>query len=211
MDVLNADALKALKRRTDFQIAVTRLPRGFPPLFGAALGIGAYQLEKRLLQPVHPRFGRKLGFRQEFIAVHDLATPEALADALIASSCVPPFMPVLQIGGTAAFDGGHPREGERQALVGRWLDPQEWGAAGYLPDGILGEAGLTKRKCPRVRASYCNARSSKFVNKPHNVASALLRTQSLVNCRAGERMPRHRRGPAHRLGGCRPDWSGRTG
>jgi predicted acylesterase/phospholipase RssA len=106
MDVLNADALKALKRRTDFQIAVTRLPRGFPPLFGAALGIGAYQLEKRLVQPVHPRFGRKLGFRQEFIAVHDLAAPEALADALIASSCVPPFMPVLQIGGAAAFDGG---------------------------------------------------------------------------------------------------------
>jgi predicted patatin/cPLA2 family phospholipase len=105
-DVLDAAALKALKRKTDFQIAVTRLPRGIPPRLGAALGIGAYQLEKRLLQPVHPRFGRKLGFRAEFIAVRDLATPEALADALIASSCVPPFMPVLQIGGMAAFDGG---------------------------------------------------------------------------------------------------------
>lgn len=106
LDVLDSAALKALKRRTDFQIAVTRLPRGVPPLLGAALGIGAYQLEKRLLQPVHPRFGRRLGFRQEFIDVRDLDSPDVLADALIASSCVPPFMPVLQIGGAAAFDGG---------------------------------------------------------------------------------------------------------
>ena len=106
LDVLDAAALRALKRKTDFQIAVTRLPRGLPPLIGAALGIGAYQLEKRLLHPVHPRFGRKLGLRQEFIALRDLATPDALADVLIASSCVPPFMPVLQIGDAAAFDGG---------------------------------------------------------------------------------------------------------
>jgi hypothetical protein len=30
----------------------------------------------------------------------------ALADALIASSCVPPFMPVTQVNGAPAFDGG---------------------------------------------------------------------------------------------------------
>lgn len=106
LDVLDGAALKALQRRTDFQIALSRLPRGFPPMLGAALGIGAYQLEKRLLHPVHPRFGRKLGFRPEFVAVRDLGTPEVLADALIASSCVPPFMPVLQIGGGPAFDAG---------------------------------------------------------------------------------------------------------
>jgi hypothetical protein len=106
LDMLDCAALKALKRKTEFQIAVTRLPSGVPPLLGAVLGIGAYQLEKRLLQPVHPRFGGKLGFRQEFIAVRDLNSPESLADALIASSCVPPFMPVLQIGDAPAFDGG---------------------------------------------------------------------------------------------------------
>lgn len=106
LDALDGAALKALKHRTDFQIAVSRLPRTLPPMLGAALGIGAYQLEKRLLHPVHPRFGRKLGFRPEFIAVRDLDSPDALADALIASSCVPPFMPVLDIGGVPAFDAG---------------------------------------------------------------------------------------------------------
>jgi hypothetical protein len=105
-DVLDAAALKALKARVDFRLAVTRLPPRLPPLLGAALGISAYQLEKHLLAPVHPRFGAKLGFRSEFIAVRELAGPAALADALIASSCVPPFMPVLQIDGAPAFDGG---------------------------------------------------------------------------------------------------------
>ena len=105
-DVLDARALRALNARTDFRLALTRLPRGLPPLLGAALGITAYQLEKHLLGPVHPRFGRRLGFRPEFVSVRDLASPAALADALIASSCVPPFMPITQVNGAPAFDGG---------------------------------------------------------------------------------------------------------
>jgi predicted acylesterase/phospholipase RssA len=105
-DVLDARALKALNARTDFRLALTRLPRGLPPLIGAALGIGAYQLEKHLLAPVHPRFGRRLGFRPEFVSVRDLTGAAALADALIASSCVPPFMPVTAVNGAPAFDGG---------------------------------------------------------------------------------------------------------
>jgi hypothetical protein len=105
-DVLDAAAVKALKARVDFRLAVTRLPPGWPALLGAALGVGAYQLEKHLFAPVHPRFGARLGFRAEFVAVRDMAGPAALADALMASSCVPPFMPVLEIGGAPAFDGG---------------------------------------------------------------------------------------------------------
>jgi hypothetical protein len=105
-DVLDADALNGLKSRTDFHIAVTRLPVSLPPLLGAAFGIGAYQLEKHLFAPVHPRFGTKLGFKPEFIAVNGLTTSVALADALMASSCVPPFMPVIEVAGVPAFDGG---------------------------------------------------------------------------------------------------------
>jgi hypothetical protein len=105
-DVLDADALIALKSRADFHIAVTRLPAHMPPLLGAAFGIGAYQLEKHLFAPVHPRFGAKLGFKPEFIAVNGLATSADLADALMASSCVPPFMPVIEVAGLPAFDGG---------------------------------------------------------------------------------------------------------
>ena len=49
---------------------------------------------------------RALGFRQEFVRVRDMASPAALGDLLIASSCVPPFMPITYIDGVPAFDGG---------------------------------------------------------------------------------------------------------
>jgi hypothetical protein len=99
-------ALARLNAITDLRIAVTRMPRGVPPLIGAMLGIGAYQLEKHLLRPVHPRFGRALGFRAEFIPVRRLRHAHDMHDVLMASSGVPPFMPVTLVNGTPAFDGG---------------------------------------------------------------------------------------------------------
>jgi len=99
-------ALARLQQSTDLHIAVARLPFGLPPLLGAAIGIGCYQLEKHLLHPVHPRFGRALGFRAEFVRVRDLATPGELRDAVMASGCVPPFMPRVLVGGKPGFDGG---------------------------------------------------------------------------------------------------------
>lgn len=105
-EVIDEPALARLHDTTDLSIAVTRLPRWLPPLIGAAIGVCAYQIEKKLFHPVHPRFGRVLGFRQEFVRVRDMASPAALGDLLIASSCVPPFMPITRIGGVPAFDGG---------------------------------------------------------------------------------------------------------
>jgi predicted acylesterase/phospholipase RssA len=104
--LFDADALALLQRLTDFHIAVTRLPRGLPPILGAALGIGAYQLEKHLFAPVHPKFGRRLGFSAEFVRVRAMTAPNQLVDALVASSGVPPFMPVTKVGDRPAFDGG---------------------------------------------------------------------------------------------------------
>ena len=105
-EILDQAALQELQRRTDLHIALARLPFGMPPLFGAALGIAAYQIEKHLLHPVHPRFGRALGFRAEFIRVRDLTIASDLRDAVIASGSVPPFMPRVLVGGKPGFDGG---------------------------------------------------------------------------------------------------------
>jgi patatin-like phospholipase len=103
---IDAAALARLNTLTDFRIAVARLPRGLSPAIGAAIGIGVYQIEKHLFHPVHPRFGRALGFRGEFVAVRSLSDPQQMRDAMIASSGVPPFMPVTLVGNTPAFDGG---------------------------------------------------------------------------------------------------------
>lgn len=105
-NVFDDAALKRLQSLTDIRIAVARLPRGMPPILGAMLGIGAYQIEKKLFHPVHPTFGRKLGIKQEFLSVRDLKQASDLHDLIIASGGVPPFMPVTKIGERPAFDGG---------------------------------------------------------------------------------------------------------
>lgn len=98
--------LRRLNALTDLLIAVTRLPRGLPPTAGALIGIAAYQLEKHLLRPVHPRLGRALGFHPEFVSARSLANARELRDVMIASSGVPPFTPVTLVKGKPAFDGG---------------------------------------------------------------------------------------------------------
>lgn len=103
---VDAGALARINALTDFQIAYSRLPRRLSPRLGAALGIGAYQLEKQLFHPVHPRFGRALGFRGGFVSARKLADPQLMREALIASGGIPPFMPVTLIDGEPAFDGG---------------------------------------------------------------------------------------------------------
>lgn len=103
---INVDAFRRLQLMTDFRIAVARLPRGLPPSLGAAIGIGAYQLEKQIFHPVHPRLGRALGFRSEFVAARSLTDPQQFREALMASSGVPPFMPITNVAGWPAFDGG---------------------------------------------------------------------------------------------------------
>ncbi len=106
VQTVDAAALARLNAITDLRIAVTRMPLGVPALAGALLGIGAYQLEKHLLHPVHPRFGRALGFRAEFVSARKLSGARDMHDVLMASSGVPPFMPVTLVNGEPAFDGG---------------------------------------------------------------------------------------------------------
>ncbi|MDO8980007.1 MAG: patatin-like phospholipase family protein [Afipia sp.] len=103
---IDENAFRRLQHMTDFRVAVSRLPRGFSPSLGAAIGIGLYQLEKQIFHPVHPRFGRALGFRSEFVAARSLTNPQQFREALMASSGVPPFMPVTNVAGKPAFDGG---------------------------------------------------------------------------------------------------------
>jgi hypothetical protein len=105
-DVIDEAALARLNALTDLRLAISRLPRWLSPAAGAALGIAAYQVEKKLLHPVHPTFGRKLGYRSEFVRVRDLNEVAPFHHALIASGGVPPFMPVTLVGGRPAFDGG---------------------------------------------------------------------------------------------------------
>ncbi|BBF92848.1 patatin-like phospholipase family protein [Blastochloris tepida] len=103
---LRGDALARINALTDFRIALARPPRWLPAQAAPWLGLAAYQIEKRLFAPVHPRFGRALGFEPEFVPARTMRTTAELIDALMATATVPPIMPILRIGGRIALDGG---------------------------------------------------------------------------------------------------------
>jgi predicted acylesterase/phospholipase RssA len=104
--IIDEAALERLKQGPGVLIGLARKPRILPLSLAVPLGIATYQIEKTWRSPVHPRGGRALGFRPEFVRVQDLASPAELSAALMASASVPPFMPVGRIGGMAALDGG---------------------------------------------------------------------------------------------------------
>jgi predicted acylesterase/phospholipase RssA len=104
--IIDENALERLKQGPSVLIGLARKPRRLPLSLAVPLGLATYQIEKKWRSPVHPRGGRALGFRPEFIRVQDLASPAELSAALMASASVPPFMPVGLIGGMVALDGG---------------------------------------------------------------------------------------------------------
>ena len=103
---LAGDALARLNAITDLRISIARPPHWMPGALAPWLGLLAYQAEKALFEPVHPRFGRALGFSAEFIAARSLRSPTDLFAALLASATMPPVMPTRRLGGQIALDGG---------------------------------------------------------------------------------------------------------
>jgi predicted acylesterase/phospholipase RssA len=104
--IVDEAAFARLKQGPEFLIAIARSPRRLPLPLAVGLGLLTYQIEKKLHGPVHPRGGRALGFRSDYISLAQLEHRSDLVAALMASASVPPFMPVGLVGGTAALDGG---------------------------------------------------------------------------------------------------------
>ncbi len=104
--IIDEEAFARLRDGPEILIAVARAPRLLPLGLAIPLGLLAYQIEKKLHGPVHPRGGRALGFRPDYVSVKSLASRDELVAVLMASASVPPFMPVGSVGGLAALDGG---------------------------------------------------------------------------------------------------------
>jgi predicted acylesterase/phospholipase RssA len=104
--LLDADALRRLRTQAPVYVQVARPPRWLPVPAALVVGALAYQFDKKVRRALHPEAARTLGFRAEVLRAQDCATPEALADLLLASSCTPPFTPALRLHGRAVLDGG---------------------------------------------------------------------------------------------------------
>lgn len=106
LTLLDAQALAVLRDKPPIFVQVARLPPWFGARSGVLAGILAYQFDKKVRRLLHPRAGRGLGFQPEVFVVQDCPTPEALADLILASSCTPPFTPVMRLHGRLVLDGG---------------------------------------------------------------------------------------------------------
>jgi predicted acylesterase/phospholipase RssA len=106
LDAIDGAALGRLHRGPDIIVPITRKPAWLGVRSAFAVAGIADALEYAVAPSPHPRLARRLGFRTEYGRVRDCATPEALADLVLASSCTPPLTPRLAYGGRPALDGG---------------------------------------------------------------------------------------------------------
>jgi predicted acylesterase/phospholipase RssA len=98
--------LKALKAAPPMLIQLSCPPAWMPGGIAALGSIAAYQIEKRLTGGAHSKAGRYLGLKPAWVSTHELATATDLVDAIMATSSVPPFMPVGRLSGRTHLDGG---------------------------------------------------------------------------------------------------------
>lgn len=106
LSIFSEGRLDQLQDAPEIRIGVAHIPRWSSPHLAVAAGLLAYNIDKHVLKTLHPRLGRKLGFRPEFVRAQDCQSPEQLADLLLQSASTPPFTPVLRREGRAVLDGG---------------------------------------------------------------------------------------------------------
>jgi len=103
---LDHESLIKLQNAPSNRLLMAELPSWLGPRSAVLVGLMTYQLEKKLYQPVHPKWGRKVGFKSRFVEVNQCETVDALADLILCSSCTPPFTPIMRNRGDTVLDGG---------------------------------------------------------------------------------------------------------
>jgi Patatin-like phospholipase len=106
LETIDTAALARLHAGPEILVPITRAPPWLGTRSAFAIAGVVDAIEHAVARSPHPRFARKCGFGVEYARVSECATPEALADLVLASSCTPPFTPLLSHAGRPALDGG---------------------------------------------------------------------------------------------------------
>jgi predicted acylesterase/phospholipase RssA len=98
LDALDAEAMRTLRApdKTEVRVQIGRFPGWLErrPWAGALVAWAVYQTERMGPNPIHARAGQRVGFRHEVVSVRDCERPEDVAEAVLHSSCTPPFTPL---------------------------------------------------------------------------------------------------------------------
>jgi len=106
LETMDGPAMERLRRGPDIRILYSRPPALLGPRFATFTGIMAYLIDKHFSGAVHPSLPSKLGFTPVTESARDCETAEDLAELVLASSCTPPFTPIMRRGAKTALDGG---------------------------------------------------------------------------------------------------------
>jgi predicted acylesterase/phospholipase RssA len=106
LDLFDPLTLASVHAGPDIRVLLGHMPRWLGPRTGFLAATAAYNYDKRIRRAVHPTTARRIGYRPEVVSVRECATPEALADLILASSCSPPMTSSLTWKGRYVLDGG---------------------------------------------------------------------------------------------------------
>lgn len=103
---LNTNALNKIKNGPEIRVAITHPPALLGASGGILAGLLIYTIEKNITRPVHPVYGKKLGYTSSVVKLNDCTTPDEIAEIVMCSSCAPPLTPTHRYNGRVAIDGG---------------------------------------------------------------------------------------------------------
>ena len=106
LEIIDANALATIHAGPQLSVPVARKPTWLGARSSFIVAGFAGVIDGAFGGSVHARIAPKLGFSVDYVSVDTCRTPEELADLVLASSCTPPFTPLLWYGGRPALDGG---------------------------------------------------------------------------------------------------------
>ena len=106
LNLFDPQALARVHAGPDIRVLLGHMPPWLGPRTGFLAASAAYNFDKRVRRVVHPTTARAIGYRPEVVSVRECATPETLANLILASSCSPPMTSSLTWKGRYVLDGG---------------------------------------------------------------------------------------------------------
>jgi len=103
---IDARAIRRLHQGPEIRVLIACPPHWASRRVAMLLGAISVGVDTWGKETVHASTGARIGFKPLYLSVRECATPETLADLIIASSCVPPLTPQARRNGMDLFDGG---------------------------------------------------------------------------------------------------------
>lgn len=106
INLFTDELFEKVKKGPKINILAAYPPKRIHPVLATMAGFLVYSTEKKVNNPIHPKWTKKTGFSEDITLVENIDSIEGLADSILRSSCTPPFLPMLKKENKFILDGG---------------------------------------------------------------------------------------------------------